>query len=296
MGQCVSGLRSCILVPELGVAFDFGFQFDQALSQASVICVTHGHCDHIGCLHYSAFDRRMHRLSPPLFLMPPQLIDAFRDAHHAYARLNQHPAMGKDAHMKNTFTVEAATGNSVRLQKGGGSYVVRAFKTIHGVPSVAYCIYQCSNRLLDEYVGMEGRKIGELRRAGTEVTRPVETPIIAYTGDSTIEGIVRNPDLLQARILVMECTYLDPWDGDDGDKNDHDDDDAYDGPDTPGEARKRKHVHEQHIVERAELFKNVQHLVLCHFSRRYRSGHIQAAVKRVQAALGDAVRVHAFIK
>jgi len=38
--------------------------------------------------------------------------------------------------------------------------------------------------------GMPGKELGALKRNGVQLTRPVDTPEIAISGDTTIEGVV----------------------------------------------------------------------------------------------------------
>ena len=70
IGQSIAGTRTSIIIPELGLCFDYGF-CSLVGTQQSMVLVTHGHADHMGSLHSHAFERRMHKMDCPTYLMPP---------------------------------------------------------------------------------------------------------------------------------------------------------------------------------------------------------------------------------
>ena len=82
------------------------------------------------------------------------------------------------------------------------------------------------------------------------------------------------PDLLRAKILITEATYIDP----DIDKS---------GKSTIAKARDRGHAHLLEFVENADLFKEIQHLVLIHMSDKYSPNYIRARADKV---LPDSLR------
>uniref|UniRef100_A0A2N9H3E0 Uncharacterized protein n=1 Tax=Fagus sylvatica TaxID=28930 RepID=A0A2N9H3E0_FAGSY len=79
---------------------------------------------------------------------------------------------------------------------------VRAFKTYHVIPS---------QKFKQEYIGLPGNKIKNLKSSGVEITYTVTVPEIAFTGDTMSDFIIdqNNIDVLRSRILVMESTFLD---------------------------------------------------------------------------------------
>ena len=159
--------------------------------------------------------------------------------------------------------------------------MVRAYKTIHGVPSQAYVISRIKKQLREEYHELEGKEIGALVKQGIEVNVEKEDAILAYTGDTTIEGILQHSELLQTQILIMECTYIVL-------------DDNKNTTDTPEEAKKRGHIHETNIHENAKSFKN-KHILLCHFSPRYQRSDIMTSVARLQKTFGERTTIEAFV-
>ena len=89
IGQSVSGTRTCLIIPKLNVVLDIGFCPSLAAKQ-DVVLVSHGHGDHIGALHIHAFDRRLHRLSNPTYVMPVECVSTFHQAHDTFKLMNRH--------------------------------------------------------------------------------------------------------------------------------------------------------------------------------------------------------------
>ncbi|OQV17212.1 putative Ribonuclease Z, chloroplastic [Hypsibius exemplaris] len=88
---------------------------------------------------------------------------------------------------------------------------MRPFRTTHRVPSNGYLIYKQEKSLLPQYQNLTGHEIGALVAAGTEVHEKHSVPDIAYTGDTTFDCFLdpANADILQARILITQATYID---------------------------------------------------------------------------------------
>ncbi|OQV17196.1 putative Ribonuclease Z, chloroplastic [Hypsibius exemplaris] len=129
---------------------------------------------------------------------------------------------------------------------------MRPFRTTHRVPSNGYLIYKQEKSLLPQFQNLTGYEIGALVAAGTEVHEKHSVPEMAYTGDTTFDCFLdpANADILQARILITEATYID-------DRQ------------SPAKAKERGHTHLMDIAKNAELFRDVGALVLVHLSDRY---------------------------
>ena len=117
-------------------------------------------------------------------------------------------------------------------------------------------------KLKEEYHGLDGKKIGNLAKNGVEVNHVINVPIFGYTGDTTLQGVIRHSSFTDCQILVMECTYI-----------------GLDENDSIEECTKRGHVHLDQIIAQWKLFKN-EYIVLCHFSRRYKREQIIEKVEQ----------------
>jgi len=103
-----------------------------------------------------------------------------------------------------------------------------------------------------------------LRKSGRTITSEMACVEFAFSGDTRIEGLLENPQALNAKRLVMEATFLD---------------DRV----SVEKARAVGHIHLHEIAQHAQAF-TCEHLVLTHFSLRY---HRQQAWDMIRAALPE---------
>lgn len=155
-------------------------------------------------------------------------------------------------------------GDEFNLGKG---FIAKSFKTYHVVPSQGYVIYSVKQKLKSEYVGLPGKEISALRESDVQVTETIRTPEVAFTGDTTSNFFLdeANKDILNARLLIMESTFLD----------DHM---------SVENANEYGHTHLFEILAHAERFKN-KSIVLIHFSARYTQQEIFDAIKKISPPL-----------
>ena len=66
-------------------------------------------------------------------------------------------------------------GDEIELSR---EHVVTAFATTHTIPSLGYLVWDRRNKLKEEYHGLPGEKIRDLRLSGVQVTREVRTPLL----------------------------------------------------------------------------------------------------------------------
>ena len=137
-------------------------------------------------------------------------------------------------------------------------HVVTAFATAHTVPALGFLVWDRRLKLKDEYVGLPGDQIRDLRLGGTVVTREVRTPLVAYTGDTSPAGFDNFPPVYQAKILITEMSFIRP---------NH----------RREKIHKFGHMHLDDFVERAERFQN--EVIICsHFSTRYHPREVKSQV------------------
>ena len=53
---------------------------------------------------------------------------------------------------------------------------------------------------------LSGPELGKLRAAGTEICVMREQIEVAYTGDTSIEGLLQHSDLWTAKLLIIEAS------------------------------------------------------------------------------------------
>lgn len=108
-------------------------------------------------------------------------------------------------------------------------------------------------KLKQEFLGLPGSEIKRLKLSDVEITNTVTVPEIAFTGDTMSDFILDpdNADVLKAKILVVESTFLD-----DSVSVEH--------------AREYGHTHLFEVASQSEKLGN-KAIVLMHFSPRYTS-------------------------
>ncbi|KAL6125843.1 hypothetical protein ACLB2K_073894 [Fragaria x ananassa] len=87
---------------------------------------------------------------------------------------------------------------------------VKAFRTFHRIPCQGYVVYSVKHKLKQKYVDLSRIEIEGFKLSGEEITDTLIEPQVAFTRDTTADfiGDGSNTDLLRAKILVMESTFL----------------------------------------------------------------------------------------
>ncbi|KAF1863313.1 hypothetical protein Lal_00031312 [Lupinus albus] len=254
-GLSIGGHETCIIFPTLKVAFDIGRCPPRAVSQ-DFLLISHAHMDHIGGLPMYVATRGLYRMKPPTIIVPisvkedvEQLFEIHRKMDHSELK---HNLIGLDV------------GEEFYLRR---DLKVKAFRTYHAIPSQGYILYSVRQKLKPDYIGLSGNEIKNLKSSGVEITYTLTEPEIAFTGDTMSDFIMdeNNTDVLRARILVMECTFIN-------------------NSITVEHAKDYGHTHLSEIVSYAERFKN-RAILLIHFSARYTVEEIEQAVCELPPSL-----------
>src|SRR6202011_1429044 len=101
----------------------------------------------------------------------------------------------------------AEPGQEIELSR---DHVITPFATVHTIPSLGYVVWERRFKLKEEYHGLPGDKIRDLRLSGVQVTREVRTPILAYTGDTNPGGLDAYPPVYEAKVLITEMSFIRP--------------------------------------------------------------------------------------
>jgi ribonuclease Z len=230
-------------VSELGVLLDAGIPA-RSLAGIDTIFLSHGHVDHVGALPALLGIRALHgKTRPPRVIMPAEIVDELRTALAALARLQRWP-LEIDA-------VGMLPGDDLELR---GDLRVRAVRTFHPVPSLAYVFMRRISKLRSEFRGLPGEEIATRRRAGEAMLEHEDRLELAYATDTLVSVLDHAPELLRARMLILECTFLDERK-------------------TLEAARAGCHIHLDELVERADRFRN-EHVVVMHLSQLYRPDEV----------------------
>lgn len=255
-GVSVGAVETCICVPSLSLAFDAGRCPPGAIAM-QFMAITHGHCDHVHGLPLHVATRNLQKMTQPTYFVPPAIQEDVENLVDAVARLERSSFESK--------IIALGGGESVPLKAG---WLLRAFRTSHTVPSQGYIVYNTRKKLKQEYVGMKGKEIGAMREQGIDVSRQIDVPELAFTGDTTLQAICDSEDCRKARILITEMTFLD-------------------NECTAADARQFGHIHLDEVIERKEVFEENDHVVFTHFSARYSNAEIMAAMEKLPRELRE---------
>jgi ribonuclease Z len=235
VGYSVAGEETVIQIPELNLCFDIGRCPYFALT-SDIVCISHSHMDHLAGLGYYLSQRAFQGMKPGTVLVPreierpvDQLLRAWRDVERQGTPYTLVPMMA---------------GQMYEVRRDFG---IRAFATHHGGVSLGYSAVSIREKLKPEFADRTGPQLAQMKMEGVEIQYRLEVPLVAFLGDTTIGPVFEQPDVQNAQILLVECTFFDP---------------AH-----RVKAKAGKHMHLEHLAEVLPKLKN-ENIVLTHISRR----------------------------
>lgn len=257
-GISIAGEATAIQIPELDLCFDMGL-CPRAMLASKYVALTHGHMDHVGGLAYYLSQRRFQGMGTGTIICDARIEDAVRgmlDGYHALER-QQTPY--------DLITLEDGAQTEIK-----NNMFLRAVHVEHTCPALGYSIIERRSKLREEFVGYPQEKLRELKQRGEEITRTLEIPLIAYTGDTAPGPHLVRDEIRTAKVVIADCTFVEP--------------------DQRDRARVGMHLHIDDIAEWLRVLE-CEHLVLVHVSRRT---HLGDARKRIAEIAGPerADRVH----
>ena len=259
-GYSRAAVQSYWRIPELKIGFDLGAQPWDFMGTPTWF-VTHTHLDHVAALPVYVARRRMMRMEPPTLYLPAEATEDVRRLLLVMQRLDRGRMLCNLNGLK--------PGDEVELSREN---VVTVFATTHTIPSLGYVVWDRRHKLREEYLGLPGEKIRDLRLSGVPVTREVRVPMLAYTGDTSPGGLDNYPPVYEAKILITELSFIRP---------NH----------RREKIHKFGHMHLDDFLERADRFRN--ELIVCsHFSTRYNAQEIRRIVdSKVPTKLRERMRL-----
>src|ERR1700722_17206957 len=246
-GYSRAAVQSYWRIAELKLGFDLGAQpWDFMGTQTWLI--SHTHLDHIAALPVYVARRRMMKMEPPTIYFPAYAEEDLRKLLTIMQRLDRG---------RQTCDLRGLTaGDEIELSR---EHVVTAFATTHTIPSLGYVVWERRNKLKEEYHGLPGEKIRDLRLSGVAVTRELRTPLGGYTGDNKPGGLDNFPAVFDAKILITEMSFI---------RAKH----------RREKIHKFGHMHLDDFLERAERFEN-ELIIAGHLSTRYHEQEVRRVVE-----------------
>ena len=258
-GISVAGEQAVVHVPELDVCFDVGL-CPRAILPTPTIALSHTHMDHVGGLPYW-FSQRFFQKMPGTArcLVHPKMAEPLRRMMAAWVDLERQRTPHE------IVAIEPDTEFQLRP-----NIVVRAIEVSHTTPALGFVAIERRSKLRDEFHGLPQDRLRELRAQGVEITRMIEIPLVAYTGDTEPGDFLLREEFRRAQVVITECTFF---------EDEHRD-----------RAKIGKHLHVEDLRPLLEAWE-ARDVVIVHVSRRTLLPFARARIEEV-AGKARAESVH----
>jgi ribonuclease Z len=252
-GFSLGGVETCVMLPDWGLAIDVG-RAPRGLLSMSHLALTHAHLDHAGGLVYHLALRQLYGNPPPTLYAPAQIALQLEEAIRAWDKLQRFESKYR--------LLPVEVGSRFPLRR---DVELVPFRTHHVVPSFGYSVVETRRKLKPELSGVPGPELAARKARGEAITDDLRLTCVSVTGDTLVEVVESQPQILESDLLVLECTFLD--------------------------ARKRLedsraggHVHLDELWPRASRLAP-RALMLSHFSQIYRTPEIDALLAPLAAEI-----------
>ena len=239
-GISVAGEQTAVGIPEYDIVFDIGLCPRPVLS-APILALSHTHMDHVAGLPYYFSQRFFQKLPTGRCFCPAVMAEPIREMMRSWAALERQSTPFEIVGME--------PGDEVEVKP---NTYLRAHASSHTIPSLGYALVERRKKLREEFVDLPSERVRELRLSGHEISRVLEVPLVAYTGDTEPAPFLLSDDFVNARVVITECTFFD---------HDHRD-----------KAKIGKHLHVEDLRPLLATWK-AEHVVVVHASRRALLAH-----------------------
>jgi len=258
-GISIAGEESAVQIPELDICFDIGRCPRFALA-SPYIALSHGHMDHAAAVSYYFSQRHFQGMGTGTIICHPDLEEPINTVMKAWVTV--------EAQRTPYNIIPLAPNEEIEIKN---NIHLRAIATKHTVPSIGFVVLERRSKLRPDLVGLPQEKLVELKKQGEQITQTLEIPLVCYTGDTCWGTHFEREDVINAKILITECTFLEPG--------------------HRGRANVGRHLHLDDIT-RLVRRSNADAVVLTHLSRRT---NLSVARKQLDASIDDADRDRVFV-
>lgn len=257
-GISMAGEQTAVQVPELDVVFDIGLCPRIVLS-TPYVALSHAHMDHIGGLPYYFSQRVFQKMGTGTCVCHAAIADDIAAMMQSWIALERQQTPHE--------IIPLRDGEQVEIKN---NMFLRAIEVSHTVPAMGYVVIERRSKLREEFHGLPQEKLRELKQQGVEITKTLEIPLVAYTGDTELGPYLFRDEFATAKIVISECTFFDD--------------------DQRSRAAVGKHLHVDDIAKLLGIWQ-AEAVVLVHTSRRT---NLLVSREMMLKAIGDehAERVH----
>lgn len=252
-GYSVAALRTNFYIAELGVLLDAGlsapnFKIDH-------IFITHGHSDHCANLPFHIYGARLgvyktkiHVPEESLEFLNNFIIYGYCMSSHVDKEIKK-----EELYVHQYYEmIPHKADDKIKIEVKNRNFEVEVIKCDHSIPCLGYGFIEKRMKLKQEYIGLKGKEIGDLKKQGIEINFEQEFYSFLYLGDTSKE-IFKEEKIKKYKNIMIECTFLF--------------DDDYD------QADKTFHIHWKDL--KVYVNENPQiNFILIHFSQRYKKSEI----------------------
>ena len=247
IGYSIAGEETVVAIPQLDVCFDIGKAPDQVIAINNIL-LTHGHMDHAAGFAYYLSQRNFCGQSAGTILAPKNHIKTMQEITDLWGKLDGNRIPAKFVGVK--------AGDEYQVKP---NIFARVFPTKHSKGSVGYTIIEKRKKLKDEFIGLTGPQIVELKKQGIEIDYTLELPIVTFIGDTQYIDFSQLDYIAKSRILITECTFY---------EDDHKE-----------RAAAGKHIHLEEFIKLLENMQN-EHIIIVHTTQRTGMKEINKILKK----------------
>lgn len=265
-GWSWAALKTCFYIPQMRIMLDAGLPFNGVPGS---VFLTHTHSDHSNNLHLLLVNPPPEKIKIFVPTARPgdtptgELVSNYIESLY---RLSTYCHRTPKA-LSRCEIIECKSGTTFEMEIRKKRMEIRVIRCYHTVPCVGYGFTELRRKLKDEYLGMEGKEIGKLRKEGVDIYRTEPFPFFCYLGDSTAQ-VFEDSHIFNYPTIITECTFL--------------------LPEHYQEAIEDRHTHWNDIYPIIASHPE-NRFVLYHFSCRYKASEINDFFKKYREELPNLV-------
>lgn len=199
IGRSWAADATAFCIPSLDIALDAGYPVFH--KKMSTVLLSHAHTDHVHHLTHMKS-----RAKPPQVWLPAESVAAverFIDVAQMMTS-NLTPDEYATIPWDTTLKFQGVTaGQRVTINAKRG-LVCDIVQCDHGVPCIGFVVSQIKSSLKEEFKGLSGKEIGQLKKQGMAVTEQTEEKLFCFLGDTTTD-ILDHEDAPYAQTILQDC-------------------------------------------------------------------------------------------